>query len=95
MIPSPQPNVEIRKPSIELKITEESSRPSFTKDEVASSRRREIIHFMCLILMYFSFFYFNHLKGFATFWEFSFYGQKKVADYEYHSLFAEKIHFHT
>ena len=35
------------------------------------------------------------LKGFATFWEFSFYGQKKVADYEYHSLFAEKIHFHT
>ena len=35
----------------------------------------------------------NHLKGFATFWEFSFYGQKKVADYEYHSLFAEKIHF--
>ena len=39
---------------------------------------------------------FEHpLKGFATFWEFSFYGQKKVADYEYHSLFAEKIHFHT
>ena len=37
----------------------------------------------------------NILKGFATFWEFSFYGQKKVADYEYHSLFAEKIHFHT
>ena len=36
-----------------------------------------------------------YLKGFATFWEFSFYGQKKVADYEYHSLFAEKIHFHT
>ena len=35
------------------------------------------------------------LKGFATFWEFSFYGQKKVADYEYHSLFAEKIHFQT
>ena len=35
------------------------------------------------------------LKGFATFWEFSFYGQKKVADYEYHSLSAEKIHFHT
>ena len=35
------------------------------------------------------------LKGFATFWEFSFYGQKKVADYENHSLFAEKIHFHT
>ena len=35
------------------------------------------------------------LKGFATFWEFSFYRQKKVADYEYHSLFAEKIHFHT
>ena len=35
------------------------------------------------------------LKGFATFWEFSFYGQKKVADYEYHSLFAEKINFHT
>ena len=35
------------------------------------------------------------LKGFATFWEFSFYGQKKVADYEYHSLFAEKNHFHT
>ena len=35
------------------------------------------------------------LKGFATFGEFSFYGQKKVADYEYHSLFAEKIHFHT
>ena len=35
------------------------------------------------------------LKGFATFWEFSFYGQKMVADYEYHSLFAEKIHFHT
>ena len=37
----------------------------------------------------------SRLKGFATFWEFSFYGQKKVADYEYHSLFAEKIHFHT
>ena len=37
----------------------------------------------------------NSLKGFATFWEFSFYGQKKVADYEYYSLFAEKIHFHT
>ena len=37
----------------------------------------------------------NLLKGFATFWEFSFYGQKKVADYEYQSLFAEKIHFHT
>ena len=37
----------------------------------------------------------NVLKGFATFWEFSFYGQKKVSDYEYHSLFAEKIHFHT
>ena len=37
----------------------------------------------------------SNLKGFATFWEFSFYGQKKVADYEYHSLFAEKIHFHT
>ena len=37
----------------------------------------------------------RYLKGFATFWEFSFYGQKKVADYEYHSLFAEKIHFHT
>ena len=35
------------------------------------------------------------LKGFATFWEFSFYGQKKFADYEYHSLFAEKVHFHT
>ena len=35
------------------------------------------------------------LKGFATFWEFSFHGQKKVADYEYHSLFAEKIHFQT
>ena len=35
------------------------------------------------------------LKGFATFWEFSFYGQKKVAGYEYHSLFAEKNHFHT
>ena len=35
------------------------------------------------------------LKGFATFWEFSFYGQKKVADNEYHSLFAEKIHFNT
>ena len=35
------------------------------------------------------------LKGFATFWEFPFYGQKKVADYEYHSLFAEKNHFHT
>ena len=35
------------------------------------------------------------LKGFATFWEFSFYRPKKVADYEYHILFAEKIHFHT
>ena len=34
-----------------------------------------------------------NLKGFATFWEFSFYGQKKVADYEYHSLFAEKKSF--
>ena len=38
---------------------------------------------------------FRTLKGFATFGEFSFYGQKKVADYEYHSLFSEKIHFHT
>ena len=38
---------------------------------------------------------FRTLKGFATFGEFSFYGQKKVADYEYHGLFAEKIHFHT
>jgi len=37
----------------------------------------------------------HYLKGFATFWEFSFYGQKKFADYEYHSLFAEKVHFHT
>ena len=38
-------------------------------------------------------FYYNNLillKGFATFGEFSFYRQKKVADYEYHSLFAEK-----
>ena len=38
------------------------------------------------------------LKGFATFWEFSFYkvyNKNKVADYEYHSLFAEKIHFRT
>ena len=35
------------------------------------------------------------VKGFATFWEFSFYKQKKVANYEYHSLFAEKNHFHT
>ena len=35
------------------------------------------------------------LKGFATFWEFSFYRQKNVADYEYQGLFAEKIHFHT
>ena len=39
--------------------------------------------------------FYIRLKGFATFWEFSFYGQKKVADYEYHSLSAEKIHFHT
>ena len=30
-------------------------------------------------------------KWFATVWEFSFYRQKKVADYEY----AKKIHFHT
>ena len=39
----------------------------------------------------------NLLKGkiLDTFWEFSFYGQKKFADYEYHSLFAEKVHFHT
>ena len=29
------------------------------------------------------------LKGFATFWEFSFYRQKN------HSLFAEEIHFHN
>ena len=29
------------------------------------------------------------VKGFATFWEFSFYKQKKVANYEYHSLFAK------
>ena len=29
------------------------------------------------------------LKGFATFWEFSFRDIKKF-DYEYHSLFAEK-----
>ena len=35
------------------------------------------------------------LKGFATFWEFTFNRQKKVADYEYHSLVAEKINFHT
>ena len=35
------------------------------------------------------------LKGFITFWEFSFYWQKKIADYEFHSLFAEKIHFPT
>ena len=35
------------------------------------------------------------LKGFYTFWEFSFYWQKKVADYEYHSLFAEKINYHS
>ena len=35
------------------------------------------------------------LKGFATFWEFSFYRQKNVADYEYHSLIAEKNYFHT
>ena len=35
----------------------------------------------------------SYLKGFATFWEFSFYGQKKVADYEYHSLFAKKNSF--
>ena len=33
------------------------------------------------------------LKGFATFWQFSFYRQKKVANYEYHSLFSEKNHF--
>ena len=41
------------------------------------------------------FFSSGSLKGFATFWEFSFYGQKKVADYEYHSPFAEKNHFQT
>ena len=29
-------------------------------------------------------------KGFATFWEFSFHKQKKVTDYEYHIVFAEK-----
>ena len=28
------------------------------------------------------------LKGFATCWEFSFYRQKKVADFEYQSLLA-------
>ena len=50
-----------------------------------------------LVIITFVCFYFTErsLKGFATFWEFSFYGQKKVADYEYHSLFAEKNHFHT
>ena len=32
----------------------------------------------------------DKLKGFATFWKFSFHGQKKVADNEYQSLFAEK-----
>ena len=32
------------------------------------------------------------LKGFATFWEFSFNRTKKV---EYYSLFAKKKHFHT
>ena len=31
------------------------------------------------------------LKGLTTFWEFSFYRQKGVADYEYHSFFAKKI----
>ena len=50
---------------------------------------------ICHCWTYFTFFLQMYLKGFATFWEFSFYGQKKVAYYEYHSLFAEKIHFHT
>ena len=39
--------------------------------------------------------FFFILKGFATFWEFSFYRLKKVADYGYHSLIAEKNYFHT
>ena len=38
---------------------------------------------------------FQFLKGFATFWEFSFCRQKKGADYEYHSLFAENVNMHT
>ena len=38
---------------------------------------------------------FPMLKGFATFWEFSFYRQKKVANYEFYILFAEKIHLHS
>ena len=33
------------------------------------------------------------IKGICHFWEFSFYRQKKVADYENHLLFAEKIIF--
>ena len=35
------------------------------------------------------------LKGFATFWEFSFYGQIKVADYEYkwQTTFTVSVHF--
>ena len=31
----------------------------------------------------------NWLKGFATYWEFSFHSQKKVTDYEWSSLFAK------
>ena len=37
----------------------------------------------------------NCFKGFATLWEFSFYRQKKVANYEFYILFAEKIHLHS
>ena len=37
----------------------------------------------------------HFLNGLATFLEYMFYGQKKVTDYDYQILFAEKIHFHT
>ena len=36
----------------------------------------------------------QYVKGFATFWECSFYRHKKVADFKYQSLFAKKKSFH-
>ena len=38
---------------------------------------------------------FKWKDAFATFGEFSFYRQKKVVDYEYHSFFAKQINFNS
>ena len=58
-----------------------------TKNEVSHDLKQNTLGNSSTIL--------HPLKWFATFWEFSFYRQKKVAEYEYYSLLAEKIHFHT